>query len=149
MKTTLKFGFAIIIIASAILSSCGKYEEGPKLSLASKKARIANTWMVEAYLENGVDKTSDYRLVIASESYEYKKEGSYTESNTVTPAFGGGTVSDAGTWELINDKEDIKTTSSQSGSTPDTMRIVRLKGNEMWIKTISGNPVQELHLVSK
>lgn len=149
MKSTLKFGLAISIIASSILSSCGKYEEGPKLSLASKKGRVANTWMIEKFYEDGVDKTSDYRTFAASESFEYKKDGTYTQSQTATSLFGGGTDTDSGTWEFINDNEDIKTLSSEAGSTPDTMRILRLKSNEMWVKSVSGTPVAEIHFISK
>ncbi len=149
MKTTLKFGVATIVIASAIISSCGKYEEGPNLSLASKKGRVANTWKVEAFLQDGVDKTSDYRVGVASESYEYKKDGTYTESFTLTVLGGGLTTTETGTWEFINDNEAIKTLSNVSGSKADTMNVLRLKGNDMWVKSVSGTPVTEIHLVTK
>lgn len=149
MKTTLKFGFAMIIIASAILSSCGKYEEGPGLSLASKKGRVANTWAIEAYLEDGVDKTTDYRAIVASESYVFEKDGKFTTSQTTTAVFGNQTFTDNGTWELTDKKEHLQMLSSAVGSTNDTMQIVRLKSNEMWIKSVSGTPVSEMHLISK
>lgn len=149
MKTTLKFGVAAIVIASAIVSSCGKYEEGPKISLASKKGRVANTWKIEAFLQDGVDKTADYRLVVASESYDMKKDGAYTTTQTYTLLGGGLTSTDNGTWELIDDNENLKMLSSQTGATADTMKIIRLKSNEMWLRSVSGTPVSEMHLVTK
>lgn len=149
MKTTMKSALAVIVIASAIVTSCGKYEEGPKISLASKKGRVANTWKVEAFLQDGVDKTSDYRLVVESESYEMKKDGGYTTTQKFTILGGGLTSTDNGTWEFIDDKESLKMLSSQAGATADTMKIVRLKSNEMWLRSVSGTPVSEMHLVTK
>mgnify|MGYP000137022141 CR=1 FL=1 len=149
MKTTIKTGFAIVIIASAILASCGKYEEGPKFSLASKKGRVANEWKVDKYFQDGVDKTGDYRLVVESETYDYKKDGTYTLTQKFTSLGGNQTYNESGTWEFINKNEDLKSLSSQSGATADTMHITRLKSNEMWVKSVSGSPVQELHMISK
>ena len=73
MKTILKIRFVSIIAASAIIYSCGKYDDGPKLSLASKKGRFAGTWKVDKYLRDGVDKTSDYRTLISNESFSVEK----------------------------------------------------------------------------
>jgi Lipocalin-like domain len=148
MKTSFKLGFAVIV-ASVVIAACGKYEEGPKISFASKKGRVANTWKVEAFLQDGVDKTSDYRLVVASESYEMKKDGGYTTTQTYTALGGGLTSTDNGTWELIDDNESLKMLSSQTGATADTMKIIRLKSNEMWLRSVSGTPVSEMHLVTK
>ena len=40
--------------------ACKKYDEGPALSLRSKKSRIANKWKVDKLFKNGVDSTKYY-----------------------------------------------------------------------------------------
>ncbi len=145
MKKITAFTVAALMIGGLTFSSCKKYEEGPSLTVLSKKARIAGIWEVEAYLVDGVDKTSDYRAFITGETLEFIKEGTYTSTtNTVL-----GNDTDAGTWELVNDKADLKTLSNDAGSTPDTMAIVKLKSKEMWVKSKSGTPVYELHYKAK
>ena len=145
MKKITAFTVAALMIGGLTFSSCMKYEEGPSLTVLSKKARIAGIWEVEAYLVDGVDKTSDYRAFITSETLEFIKEGTY--SSTTNTVLGNDT--DAGTWELVNDKADLKMLSNDAGSTPDTMAIVKLKSKEMWVKSKSGTPVYELHYKAK
>jgi hypothetical protein len=145
MKKIALFSIAALMMSGIALTSCKKYEEGPALTLLTKKMRIAGTWEVESYWENGVDKTSEYRQGVTSETYVYEKDGTYSISVTTII----GTVNDAGTWELISDKEEFKTLSNQSGSDPDTMVIVRLKNKEFWMKDKGGNTVHEYHLQAK
>jgi len=145
MKKITAFTVAALMIGSIAFTSCKKYEEGPALTILSKKARVAGTWEVEAYLVDGVDKTSDYRAFITSESMEMTKDGTYNTSTTTVL----GTDTDAGTWEFVNDKEDLKTLSNDAGSTPDTMMIVKLKSKEMWVRSKTGTPVYEVHYKAK
>lgn len=61
IKKVLLFG--VIALAFA----CGKYEEGPKFSLESKKSRLVGEWKVTSITKNGVDQslpgtTVEYRL---------------------------------------------------------------------------------------
>ncbi len=136
---------AVLLMGGIALTSCKKYEEGPALSLLTKKARLAGSWEVEAYYEDGVDKTSDYRQLVTSETFTYEKDGSYTMSaETVL-----GSISDSGTWEFINDKEDVKSLSNQSGSDPDTTHLIRLKNKEMWTKDVIGGTTYEYHYKAK
>lgn len=137
MKVSFKNFFGVMVAVTATLSSCGKYEEGPKFSLASKKARLEGTWKFEAYIENGVDKTAQVSSFYAGYSVNFTKDGKYTASF--------GSFSDNGTWEFINDKESIKTLSNMPGSTPDTVNIIRLKSKELWTKEVSGANTYEYH----
>jgi hypothetical protein len=139
MKAFQKLGLAAVIAVSVILSSCGKYEEGPKISLASKKARISNTWKLDKYLYNGVDQPlGGYSLVI-----DIKKDGSYTS----TSSFGGASFIDTGVWQFSSDKESLITTSTGS-STAETVQIIRLKSNEFWTRETVGSDTDEMHYVS-
>lgn len=145
MKTYVKIALVALFIGGISVASCKKYEDGPAISVLSKKSRISNTWAVEKYMQDGVDKTSDYRTWITSESYVIDKSGSYTYTASTTI----GSSNSSGTWEFINDKEDLKTLSSATGATPDTMIILRLKNKELWLKTKSGSPVEEIHYIAK
>lgn len=146
MKKITFLSVAALMIGGIAITSCKKYEEGPALTLLSKKARVAGTWELESYWENGVDKTSDYRQGVTSETYVYEKEGTYTINlQTII-----GEINDAGTWEFINDKLEIKSQSNTSGSDPDTAVIVRLKSKEMWTKEKTpGSTESEYHMRAK
>jgi hypothetical protein len=146
MKTFAKIAVAALFIGGVTLTSCKKYEEGPSLTLLSKKARIAGSWGVEKLLVDGVDKTSDYRAFVTSETITMEKDGTYSSTYT----FAVGSDTDAGTWELINDKADFKTLSNDAGSTPDTMVIVRLTNKEFWMKEKTpGSSLEEVHYMAK
>lgn len=146
MKKITALTVAALMIGGLGLTSCKKYEDGPALSLLTKKMRVAGTWEVEAFFVDGVDKTSDYRAFTTSETIEYKKDGSYTSSYTYVI----GSDTDAGTWEFINDKEEIKTLSNDAGATPDTMVILKLKNKEMWFtEKTPGSTVESIHLKAK
>ena len=148
MKNAFKNKFAIIVALLTIVYSCGKYEDGPKMSLASKKGRLAGTWKLDKYLADGVDKTTEYRTAIASESFAVDKKGKYTYSQTTTSLLGGQTSTDAGTWEFIEKKEALRTLSDTSGAIADTSNITRLTKKELWVKSPSGKtPVIEIHFI--
>jgi hypothetical protein len=55
INVTLMFAVCTIIA----LSGC-KYEDGPGLSLRSKKARVTAKWEVKKVLYNSFDETSEY-----------------------------------------------------------------------------------------
>ncbi len=136
MKTTFKFGFVAIIIASVMLSSCGKYDEGPKLSLASKKGRAVNTWKLVKYISNGVEQNiSGYTAV-----FDLKKDNSYTATYTV----GGFAVTETGSWDFNSDKSALVTTPVGSSSAT-TATILRLTSNELWTKETDGSDTDEYH----
>lgn len=146
MKKIAILSVAALLFGGIALTSCKKYEEGPALSLMTKKSRVAGTWEVESYWENGVDKTTDYRQGISSETYTLDKDGTYTISFTSLI----GTFNDAGTWEFINDKLELKTQSNTAGSDPDTVIIVRLKNKELWVKEKTPGSIEsEYHYKAK
>lgn len=151
MKKVFAIALTALFVGGVALTSCSKYEEGPKLTLLTKKMRLAGTWGVAAYLENGVDKTADYRQFVSSESTTIEKDGNW--NSTMTTVL--GTFTSSGTWEFINDKEDVKMTTTVSNgttlSTPslDTMHITKLKNKEMWTKEVDGSTTYEYHYEAK
>lgn len=159
MKTE-KITLAVLITFLTIgIYSCKKYEEGPALSLRTKKARVAGTWKVEKFIDdNGIDRTTDWKNRYASEKIEFGKDGSYNGSFINTVVYGGQTKETAGTWEFDDKKtlllwpapiNPVSTpgTISTGGSTDNMsdFKILKLSNKEIWIRSDLGT--EEYHLV--
>ncbi|MCU0433868.1 MAG: hypothetical protein MUC87_10475 [Bacteroidia bacterium] len=149
-KVFASIAIVALLVGSVSVTGCGKYEEGPSLSLRSKKARVVGEWEVEKVIENGVDKTSDYRTFIASETFEFKKDETFTTSQTLTSLLGGGTESTSGTWAFASDKEQISTSVTENNvTTTTTVTILRLTNKEFWTKEVDGSDTYEYHYKAK
>ncbi|MEO5645200.1 MAG: hypothetical protein ABIQ40_00355 [Bacteroidia bacterium] len=137
MKTKALFFFAVILMTITIFSGCKKYDEGPAMSIHSKKARIENLWRFEKVNDqSGGDMTADYINITA----EFKKNGDFIITD--------GTDTEAGMWELSSDKEDIILTNSDDGYIWK-WHITKLKNKEMWAKVFDGTDYTEFHLLPK
>ena len=124
MKTLIKSITAIAVIASFTFASCGKYEEGPKISLRSKKARLCGDWTLEKYTYDGVDMTSSIGGTVM---VDIEKDGGYKSTFN-------GNVTEEGKWELGEDKDDVFMTSNDTGAVKESYRILKLKNKEMVLK---------------
>lgn len=122
-----------------LIASCGKYEDGPGLSLRSKTARVSNTWKVEQYLYNGADQTSTFHGLLPNYRETYDKDGNYSFS------YDGN--SGSGRWEFQNDKLEIKR-SGVSSQSSETLVILRLKEKEFWYYIMDGNDKEEVHMIA-
>lgn len=131
--TTILFALAVI---GGVVISCKKYEEGPAMSLRTKKARMAGEWTVEKVLYNGTDVTSQYLPSGTTYKITIEKGGSW---NDVMSSSGGSSTS-KGTWEFVDKKENLKMVTEGSGDADgDTSVIVKLKNKELWIDSKSGS----------
>lgn len=138
MKNILKIS-AILFTFVVFAASCNKYEEGPAFSIHTAKHRVSGEWKLEKCLYNSTDITSATQSGLGANAvWEYEKDGKYTFT---------GTYSDSGTWELGEDKDDIRVTSTVSNTTT-TYRILKLKNKEMWFKyTDTNGDLYEYHLI--
>ncbi len=137
----------ILLMAGVIFfASCKKYEEGPTISLRSKKERIANTWKVnKATLDDGADSTSYYSKWVIL----FTKEGTFMYSN------GQNSLATWGTWDLINDKTVIAAQWRDFNIFSPTYnkiitfnyKILKLKVNEVCVHLDEQN--MELQLIPK
>jgi hypothetical protein len=131
----------LLTVSSGLLTtSCKKYDEGPAISLRSKKARVVNKWKAEKVTENGKDVTSDYQ----GYTWEFKDDNKFYFN------FSGG-LAITGKWEFNNDKSKIIVTFDITNEKSE-LEILRLKEKSMWLKENSnddnGNPVTtEIHLI--
>ena len=120
-----------IVVALISFTSCKKYDEGPTLSLKSKKARVANEWKIEyAYnIYHGRVVTQDYE----GETWEFDSKGEFIERDN-------GVIDKSGTWEFISNKESLQITKPND---IDYYDILKLKDKEMWLI----DNKEELHLI--
>lgn len=131
MKNLIKKA-ALVLGIGVVVVSCGKYEDGPGISLRSKKARLAGEWKVSKYSYDGVDGTSFF----ADYTYTVDKEGTWTATF--------GSLTSKGTWELVDSKENLKTVTDGSSDTDgDTVVITMLKNKEMHVKSKDGKEIIE------
>ena len=126
------------MVAAVSFTGCKKYEDGPALTLLTKKMRVTGDWKIEQVLVNNVDQTSAFTSFAgANYMVSIKKDGTYTIS---------GNWTDNGTWKFSDDKSEFITLSSQTGSTEDHETILKLKNKEFWLKsTDSSGNTTEVH----
>lgn len=133
----------VALVAIFSIVGCKKYPEGPSFSLATKKARVANTWVVEKATQ--LSSNADVTSLFSKDSYELKKDGSY--AFTTYDLFGHANVQ-VGKWEFTSSKESIVCTPTDLSSySASTWLILKLKSKEMWVKDAVMNV--ELHLKDK
>ena len=111
--------FAACTIIS--LSGCKKYEDGPGLSLSSKKSRVVANWKFKKFLYNSVDETSEY----LDYTWEMKKDG---DANVVST---GNT--DQGKWDFALDKEALD---FRFDGNVVRYNIKRLTAKDLWMESV-------------
>ena len=131
MTKTLKL--TTLLFAGLLIfgTSCNKYENGPKLSLRTKKARVVNTWkLTEA--TDGDDNITEFSAgaTITINKDESFKTGGETKLGPVQE--------EKGTWEFSDDKTKLILT--YDGVTlPTKWTITKLKNDELWLEREQSN----------
>jgi hypothetical protein len=141
MKKLLALSMFAIFAMALMFTGCGKYDDGPKFSLASKKSRVVNVWKKVKEIDNGVETPVDPNW--ANESMELTKD------NKVVDTYISGSVSmtvSTDTWAFDSKKTSIIISSSGYNF---TYKILRLKANELWWQFSSGTSTYETHYESK
>ena len=109
----------VLTLSIAGISSCGKYEEGPKFTFLTKKARITNTWNLASRTTNG----STTNLSNQTREVVIKDDETYTSKAAL---FGITFLNETGSWKFSDDKLELLTTPANSANTAN-WEIVRLK----------------------
>jgi hypothetical protein len=149
MKTIVNIKRSIFFLALIILliSSCKKYEDGPSISLRSKKDRVANTWRFEKKYKNGVEESLS--------SSDQQSRWTFNKDGGLTYIYTSGSISYTalGNWDFVEDKNSIQTTLNYNygfatSTEVTTYSILKLKEKELWLKEIKSNgDVYEYHYV--
>lgn len=132
-KIVLTSCLSCIFLAALFFTGCKKYDEGPALSLRSKKGRVANVWKIEYAYDFNTN--SEITQTYTGETWEFTRKGEFTERDF-------GNIDKTGTWELISKKKGLFIDMS-SGGGDDFYDILKLKEKEMWLK----DKDEEIHLV--
>lgn len=140
MKTILKLS-GVVVMTVFVLTACSKYEDGPAFSLLTKKSRLSGEWVVDQVLYNDQDATQVFVALVGTDYVlEIAKDGTYRTEG----------ISDKGTWDLGEDKDDIYMLSDTQGAIEQSFRILRLKNKELWLRqTQSNGDVQVIHYKAK
>jgi hypothetical protein len=124
-----------IVCAIIGLSGCKKYEDGPGLSLSSKKSRIAATWEYRKVIYNAIDETALY----IGDTWEIKKDGNFND------LWDGN--NDPGKWDFALDKEAIDF--RYDDGTIMRYTIKRLTAKDLWIENVDSGDTLYLELSAK
>lgn len=129
--------YLAILLTFALLGgiiSCGKYEEGPSLSLRTKKARISNNWKPVKVISNFIEDT-------AALNNETRVE--FTRENVFRIFVDSSESWVTGEWEFSEDKERVIGTYAVpfAGEFKWDRRIIRLTVDEFWVERSNGNRV--------
>jgi hypothetical protein len=139
-----KQSFLLVLIASLFFFvSCGKYEDGPAISLLSRKARLVNKWKIEKYYIDGKEQTlsdDDKKWYL-----EIKKDNTFEE---VVYA-GALSITLTGTWLEVDNYSKIHFKVTNPYSYEYEYTILRLMSNQLWWKRVDDNNHEhEYHLVT-
>lgn len=146
MKNVLK-GIGLLMMASLVMVSCKKYDNGGSLRKAEKN--LTNTWKIDSYYLDGVDNTSS--LLISNFTETFSDGGTYSRSYNDAS---GDPKNETGTWSLDEDKSKINvsgagsyelTAQTSTVSTSD-YTILKLTKDELWYEFENGGSTHEFHL---
>lgn len=132
--------FGLVVMVS--VSSCRKYEEGPNISLRTKKARVTNNWKYESAQVDGVEVSLN--PYYAKQKHYFYRDGKYIQ--TIIDPITLEARNLQGTWVLYDhDKKIAITTKNFSGNIDSTTNysILKLFEKQMWLRTTDNS--REFH----
>jgi hypothetical protein len=159
----------LLIITSLIFNSCSKFEEGPAISLRSKKARLENTWEIEKIIDSkgntatisdifdtdSISEIIGFDIEIISQKFTFTKDGDV--EHILEIKLNGAPVtteiSMTGTWEFIDETGlkitmDANTTAGIPSSVEE-YNILKLANKELWLEYNFYGEIFEIHLIAE
>ena len=130
------------LLALFVLPSCNKYEEGPAVSLRTKKERVSNEWQIENAYRNGEDVTDEYDEY----ALRLRKDGDAELAALYSSGDFTFEYETQGTWSFEDKKEELNM-DFENDEADRRYQILRLKEDELWLREIGGE--DELHLMTR
>lgn len=120
--------FTFLAIMAMMMTSCGKYEEGPVFSLRTKTARLTGYWELVEATEKGIN----VDLSGMTKGYTFIKGGEMR----VTTSMLGMSSSFDGEWRFDDSKEILETRifEGTEWNEWETSEILRLTNAELWLR---------------
>lgn len=137
----------ILVFLVLMLSSCGKYDDGPWFSIYSKKERATGFWWFEKVMVDGVNLTEDY----SQQSLEIYRSGAvlwtqgYVNNNPYDP------ILLEGEWRFSNDQDNFVMVFKPYAA-PEIRydwTIKRLAYDEMWLELPGDSGKAEWRLLKR
>ena len=128
----IKYSFIAFLIT--ILSSCSKYEEGPKFSFSTKKSRLVGEWKLVKQTENNVE----VNLENVEASATISENGTYDLKFIVYVLGLPFTDQSEGKWKFNANKTQVIFTET-GASTSSFRTIVKLAENELKLREVNSN----------
>lgn len=123
MKSPILSLLVILLLVAPV--GCGKYEDGPAISLRSRTKRLVGQWQMENADIDGTSVGGFYSTF----NVGINEDGSYTESIGV---LGFPAQERNGTWGFNSSYEAIQINYDDLSSS--TVQITRLAYNELWVE---------------
>lgn len=117
---------------TTLVIGCKKYEDGPMFNLRSKKARVANTWIVSQYLLNNKDLTEDMSKKNLLYVLETTKDGVYSSYYP-----GAKNFIAKGKWMFSSDNKNLILIASTNKT--ETFEIHKLTEKELHLVLMSNS----------
>lgn len=119
---------SFLILATAMLLSCAKYDEGSNFSLLTAKGRMVNTWTMTKYEVDGVDQTNDSPGL----EIEFYRDDTYKRTFNI-----GFLVSDKGKWNFMDGKSKIILT--KNDGVMESYQIIQLKNKDLKVQRVDNS----------
>ncbi|NVO02006.1 MAG: hypothetical protein HXX09_04835 [Bacteroidetes bacterium] len=134
MKKIIPIFLVIFLFVGTFLSGCKKDEE-----------KLANSWRINQYYENGTDKTADAQSVFNGYNLIIDKNKSYS----IYYRFLGLIDNyESGTWAFSNKNKNVTFQKSNTSSTTE-WTILKLMEDELWGEFQDSSKTIEVHLLPK
>jgi hypothetical protein len=123
-----------VMVISIFCSSCRKYEEGPDISLKSKKNRLFGYWHMVKWTKNEVEQTSQLQF---QHKFGFAKDGTYYYS--FYDPLSAYTINFTGTWEFREQKKQLMLGLKDpiNGMEYQVWDIIRLTSKDLWLENVS------------
>lgn len=116
----------LVLFAALIVAACKKYEDGPAISLRSKKKRVEGIWKIDKKFD-----AQEEQLQLTSDDLKVRWEF----EDTIYREVFSGTTQISGTWEFTESKERILVNyEDTTGKYTRDYRILRLTNSDLWLK---------------
>ncbi len=129
----------LVVVLFTVIASCKKYEEGPGISLRTKKARFIGIWQLNKWTIDGTEQ----ELSSITWSLSTYSSGNYEKTIQYNiPPLPTTTDIEQGTWEFDKKKENVLfLVSGNPGAIPQ--EIIKLKNRELWLRKTDNGITEE------
>jgi len=128
----------ILLVLTAFLPGCKKYEDGPLISLYSKGMRVSGTWYFQSVLYGGKDSTANYTYQQMDFIYIKKIDGGvFTWNHNIYATSADENPLVGGTWKFFSDRDSFEMIVYKNllrDSVVTKWKIDRLAYTEFWLE---------------